>query len=272
MKSPKFLTEYGPWALVTGASSGLGEEFCRQLAIQKINLVMVARRKDRLEKISRELEDRYSIETKVIAADISKADFLQQITNITDSMDIGLLINNAGFALTGNFLDHSLEEELSLLYVNCRAPLMLAHTFGKKMVQRGGGGIINVSSVSGFMPLPFWTHYAATKAYSLNLSEGLWFELKGKEVDVLALCPGGTNTEFSQVAGTKHGGMKPSSVVALALRDLGRKPTTIVGIGNRMIVLLGKIMPRPWMIKMGARAVKGMINQNGIIPLTNHGM
>lgn len=256
-----FAKKYGPWALVTGASSGIGEEFCRQLAALKINVAMVARRKERLEQLSHELETKNGIETKVIAVDISKADFLTQIIAETTSLNIGLLINNAGFALSGNFLDHSLEEELSLLYVNCRAPLILAHTFGRTMVKRGNGGIINASSASAFQSLPFWTHYAASKAYSLYLAEGLWFELKEKGIDVLALCPGVTNTEFSQVAGTKSGGTDPASVVALALRDLGRKPTTVAGIGNRMVVLLGRIMPRSWMLKIGAKAVRNMMSR-----------
>lgn len=256
-----FAKKYGPWALVTGASSGIGEEFCRQLAALRINVAMVARRKEKLEQLSRELQSQYSIETKVIAADISKTDFLVEIVASTNSLNIGLLINNAGFALSGNFLDHSLEEELSLLYVNCRAPLVLAHTFGRTMANRGSGGIINVSSASAFQPLPLWTHYAASKAYSLYIAEGLWFELKEKGIDVLALCPGSTNTGFSQVAGTKNGGMEPASVVALALRDLGHKPTTVAGIGNRIIVLLGRIMPRAWMIKIGASAVKRMMNR-----------
>lgn len=259
MRSATFSTAYGPWALVTGASSGIGKEFCWQLATQKVNLVLVAREKEALERLARELQGKYGIKTKVIVSDISQSNFLEQIIAVTDSLEIGLLVNNAGFALTGNFLDHSLENELSLLYVNCRAPLMLAHTFGKKMERLGRGGIINISSASAFQPLPFWTHYAATKVYDLYLAEGLWFELKEKGIDVLAVCPGRTNTQFSEVAGTKSGGMDPAFVAATALKNLGKKQMVIVGTGNKIIVFLGKILPRRWMIKVGANAVKKML-------------
>ena len=262
MNTVNFSEKYGPWAIVTGASSGIGEEFCRQLAARKLNLVLVARRQERLEKLSRELVREYGIETKIITLDVSDINFLEHITTATESLDIGLLVNNAGFALTGNFLDHSLEEELSLLYVNCRAPLMLAHSFGKRLIQRGRGGIINVSSVSAFLPMPFWTQYAASKVYDLYLSEGLWFEFKQKGIDVLALCPGGTRTEFSKVAGTKSHGMESGRVVELAIRNLGRKSLVIPGFGNRLVVLMNRIMPRRWLIQIGARVVAGMKNEN----------
>lgn len=257
MKSEEFHVKYGPWAIVTGASSGIGEEFCRQLATLKLNLILVARRHERLEKLSIELMDTHSIKTKIIATDISQADFLKQIKTVTDSLDIGLLVNNAGFALTGNFLDHSIEEELSMMYVNCRAPLMLSHAFGKKMAERGRGGIINVSSASAFLPMPFWSNYAATKVYDLYLSEGLWFELKDRGIDVLALCPGATRTEFSNVAKTKSGGMEPAQVVEIGLKKLGKKSVAIAGVSNRIINFMGRFFSRQLLTKIGARVVQG---------------
>ena len=222
-----FYQKYGPWALITGASSGIGEEFARQLAALKFNIVIVARRKERLEILSNELINKHHVEVKIIAVDISTDNFLEQIKLATNALDIGLLINNAGFALTGNFLDNAIEKELSLLNVNCRAPLILAHYFGNKMIRKGKGGIINVASAAAFLPMPFWTNYSASKAYLLHLSEGLWFELKEKNVDVLALCPGATKTEFSKVAGTKNTGMEASEVVKIALQKLGKKSTVL---------------------------------------------
>lgn len=257
-----FSKKYGPWAIVTGASSGLGEEFARQLASLKLNLVLIARRKEKLELLSNELMSKHGVEIKIIPTDISHPDFLKQIQAVTDPLDVGLLINNAGFALTGNFLEHTIEDELSLLYVNCRAPLMLAHSFGKKMVQRERGGIINVSSVAAFLPMPFWTTYSASKVYDLHFSEGLWFELKGKGVDILALCPGSTRTEFSKVAGTKSGGMEPAEVVRIGLKFLGKKSTVIAGINNRIITFLLKFFSRQLLIKIGARVVQGSIARN----------
>jgi len=253
-----FSKKYGPWAAVTGASSGIGEEFSWQLAAQKINLVLVARREKRLDALAKKLVAKHHIEVKVVSADLSKLDSIERIKTATASLDVGLLVNNAGFALTGDFLDHNIEDELSLLYVNCRAPLVLSHFFGKHMVKNKKGGIINVSSISAFMPLPFWSHYSASKAYDLYLSEGLWFELKDHGVDVLALCPGGTRTEFTEVAGTKEGGMEPALVVESALQNLGKKSSIVPGLGNRFIVLLTKLMPAKRRIKLGAKVVKSM--------------
>ena len=223
-----FYDKYGSWAVVTGASSGIGEEFCRQLAAQKFNLVLIARRTERLQRLASILAATYSIQTKIVSVDLASDNFLRHIIAETASLDVGLLVNNAGFALTGRFLDHKLEDELALLYVNCRAPLMLAHHFGKKMAQQRRGGIINVSSVAAFMPLPFWTHYSASKVYSLYFSEGLWFELKKNGVDVLALCPGSTRTEFATVSGTSMQGMQVDPVVRCALENLGKKSASFL--------------------------------------------
>lgn len=251
-----FSKKYGPWAIVTGASSGIGEEFARQLAALKMNLVLVARRKEKLELLSRELIEAHGIEVKIVSVDLSNPDFLKKVQYVTDSLEIGLLVNNAGFALTGEFLCHTLEEELSLLNVNCGAPLILAHTFGKKMAQRGNGGIINVASVAAFLPMPFWANYSASKVYLLHFSESLGYELQKKGVDVLALCPGGTRTEFSKVAGTKNGGMEPARVVELALKKLGKQPVAIAGVSNQIISFMNRFLPRQLLTKIGARVVQ----------------
>lgn len=131
-----FLKKYGPWALVTGTSSGIGEEFSYQLATLGFNIVLVARRGEKLEKLSNELIHSYGIETCVIITDLSKPDFINDILPVIHSLQIGLLVNNAGFALTGNFLDNTLEEELSLLDVNCRAPIILTHSLAPLMIDR----------------------------------------------------------------------------------------------------------------------------------------
>lgn len=250
-----FFEKYGSWAVVTGASSGIGEEFCRQLAVQKFNLVLIARRAERLHRLASALTGAHSIQTKVVSVDLASDNFLQRIVAETESLDIGLLINNAGFALTGRFLDHKLEDELRLLYVNCRAPLMLAHHFGRKMAQQKRGGIINVSSAAAFMPLPFWTNYSASKIYSLYFSEGLWFELKKSGVDVLALCPGSTRTEFANVAGTSMRGMQVEPVVRLAIKNLGRNISVISGIGNALVALLSRVISRKRAVIIGSKVV-----------------
>lgn len=250
-----FLAKYGSWAVVTGASSGIGEEFCRQLAAQKFNLVLIARRTERMQQLAKILGEAHSIQTKVLSVDLASNDFLQHVAPQTESLDVGLLVNNAGFAVTGRFLDQKLEDHLALLHVNCRAPLILAHHFGRKMAQQSKGGIINVSSAAAFMPLPFWTCYSASKIYSLYFSEGLWFELKKNGIDVLALCPGSTRTEFATVAGTDMQGMQVEPVVRLAMNSLGKKVSVIAGLGNAMATLFSRVVSRKLAVIIGSKVI-----------------
>ena len=218
-----FKERYGPWALVTGASSGIGAEFARQLAVLGLNVAIVARRISRLEELAQYLRDKNHIQVKVIAVDLSEPDFLSLILSETRPIEIGLLVNNAGFGLARSFLDHELEKELVLLDVNCRTPLMLTHVFGRQMVERKRGGIIFVYSVSGYLATPYEATYAASKVYELFLAESLGYELKKKGIDVLALCPGSTDTEFHQISGSRAvAAMAVEPVVALALKKLGK--------------------------------------------------
>lgn len=257
----RFVDRYGPWALVTGASSGLGEAFARRLAALGLDLILVARRQDRLARLSDELTDRHAVTVRAVPTDLTDPHFLEGIREVADPLDIGLLVNNAGAALTGEFLTHELEDELALLYLNCRAPLVLSHFYGRQLAERRRGGIINVASASAFLPMPYWTHYAATKAYGLHFSEGLAMELAASNVDVLALCPGGTRTEFSEVAGTEAGGMDPDRVVARALGKLGQTPVAIPGLRNRMSVLALRAMPRRMLARVGAGVVRGLMDK-----------
>lgn len=250
--------KYGQWALVTGASSGIGAEFARQLAAMNFNLVLVARRHEQLMRLSAELSAQHAIKVMALPVDLSAENFLGEIEAATNSLEVGLLVNNAGFAWTGNFLDHTMAEEVSLLRVNCQAPMMLMHAFGGKMRQRGRGGIIQVASASAFLPMPLWANYAASKVYGMQLAEGLWHELKGQGVDVLALCPGATRTEFSARAGTKRGGMSPAQVVRVGLKMLGRKPTVVVGLSNRIATGITRLFPRSCLIEIGAKVMRAM--------------
>ena len=240
-----FKEQYGPWAIVTGASAGIGEEFARQLARMGLNLILIARRKQRIDELARQLQSASKIQVKAIAADLSRPDFLPPLASAIGSTEVGLLVNNAGFGLAGEFLDHELEKELALLDVNCRAALILTHAFGRQMAQRKRGGIIFVSSVSGFIATPFEAHYAASKAYELFLAESLGYELKKNGVDVLALCPGSTDTEFHAVAGMRSVGAMPvAPVVELAIKKLGKTRVTIPGWHNRLLVALLRFTPR----------------------------
>ena len=246
------INKYGKWALITGASSGIGTEFAKQLAALNFNLVLVARRKEKLENLSAELIAKNKIETLVISLDLSSPDFLETLKQQTSHLDIGLLINNAGFAITGSFLNDKLENQLSLLDVNCKAPLILSHYFGNRMLSRGSGGIINIASTAAFLPLPYWSNYAASKAYLLSFSEGIWHELKHKGIDVLAVCPGPTQTEFASIAKVNFKGMTANDVVNYALKNIGKKSSTIVGFANQFSTFFLRFFSRNLMIKFGA--------------------
>lgn len=263
-----FKEKYGPWALVTGASSGLGEEFARGLAERGLNLVLVARRKDRLDSLAQELAAAHGVEARAVPADLSELDSLETLKAATEGMEIGLLINSAGFTNTGPVLDNEMEDEVRLLHVNCRAPLMLAKEYGTAMKARGRGGILFLSSALGFMPVPLWSQYAASKAYNLLLAEGMAVEMEGTGVDIMAFCPGGTRTEFLDVAQLDSGRlsslyervmfMDAPEVVAIALNKLGKKTTVIAGLQNNLMVLSGRITPRKVLAKIGLSFIAGM--------------
>ncbi len=240
-----FKDKYGPWAIVTGASSGLGKDFAYQLAEKGLNVVLAARREDRLKALAAELESRYSVEAQVAVVDLSKEDFLPAMLKVTDDLDIGLLINNAGFANSGEFLDNDLESELRLLHVNCRAPLLLTHEYGNQLKKRKKSGIIFVSSVAGFSGIPLWTNYAASKGYDMLFAEGLGAELKKSGIDVLALCPGSTRTEFHDVADINPMmAMDSKDVVKIGLSKLGKKNVVVAGLMNKFNANSTRFLPR----------------------------
>ena len=240
-----FKIKYGQWALVTGASSGIGAEFAQKLAELGLNLVLVARRRECLEECAATLKQVFSIQVRCLTVDLSKEDFIDEVLSETHDIEIGLLVNNAGFANTGEFLENDLKRELEMLYVNCRAPMLLNHEFGKLMRKRQRGGIILVSSIAAFSAMPLWSNYAATKAHSLLLGEGIASEFKHYGVDVLTVCPGATRTEFQSVAGVEVPmAMTPEKVVSYALRSLGKKTVIVPGRHNRIMVFATRLFPR----------------------------
>jgi hypothetical protein len=255
-----FARRYGPWALVTGASSGIGAALARQIAARGVSVVLCARRRDRLEALASEI-GRSGREALVVEADLAAHDFLPALIEGIGDRELGLVVNNAGFGMKGPFLESDLDENLRMLDTNCRAPLMIAHAFGRRLAARGRGGMIFTSSTAAFQGLPGSAHYAATKGWDLQLAEGLWYELRGANVDVLALCPGPTDTE-----GPRRTGVDPSkvpvammsaeSVAAAGLDALGKRPVAIPGVTNRLGVSLTKVVPRRLATVIAGRLMK----------------
>jgi len=245
MNNKHFIEKYGPWAIITGASSGLGAELARQLSCIGLNLVLVARREDRLKRLAQTLEKENGIQTRILAIDLTMADAYLAILDQTKDLDTGLLINNAGYSNTGELLESTPENVMLMYRLNCEFPLLLAMEYGKRMVQKGRGGIIFVASSVAYLSVPYWTHYSATKSYILRIGEGLYYELKNRGVDVLTLCPGGMKTEFQSVAGIRDiGAMDVKPVAIRAIKSLGKRPSIVPGWYNRVAYqMLPKLLP-----------------------------
>ncbi|MBK9125377.1 MAG: SDR family oxidoreductase [Chloroflexi bacterium] len=196
----------GKWALVTGASSGLGEEFARQMSAAGTNLVLVARREDRLNAVADELSKAHGIQTKVIAADLSLPDVPQAIYDQlrADGIGVDVLINNAGFGLYGKFTDIAWEREQQMLDIDIATVVRMTRLFVPDMVARKFGYVLQVASIGAFLPSPLYASYSAAKAFVLSFSEAINFELRGSGVSVTTTCPGVTRTEFHDVSGQQY--------------------------------------------------------------------
>jgi len=240
-----------PRALVTGASAGIGEGFARKLAGDGYDLVLVARREERLRRLADELASRHGVAADVIVADLAGDEGAGQVEELLRSGDVDLLVNNAGFGTAGEFARLPLERELEELDLNVRALMRLCHAALGPMLARGRGGIINVASTAAYQPVPFNATYAASKAFVLHFSEALHEEVRGHGVTVTCLCPGPVRTEFQQVASIDEGKVPAiawtsvDSVVETALSALrGRRAIAIPGLVNVISAATVRVAPR----------------------------
>lgn len=241
-----FQSRYGPWALVTGASSGIGKEFAVQLAERGMNLVLVARRKSLLDAIAQLLRDTKGIQAKTVDADLSLPEATKRLSDATKGLEIGLLVSNAGAEMHGPFLDQDPVLGAGLVQLHAVTPMRLAHYYGGLMRQRGRGGIIFVSSIVGFGGTPYLATYSATKAYLLNFGESLHYELKKHNIDVTVLVPGITRTALTENAAQSGVDfsriplpwMDVAPVVAAGIDALGKDSSVIPGTINKLVVLV----------------------------------
>ena len=251
----KLKDKYGDWALITGASSGIGLEFAKQLAQQGINLVLVARRETLLQRLGQQLEQQYGITTRSIAVDFAAEGAATHLAEQVHDLEIGLLIPAAGVDEMGQFLDKDYADLERMLTINVNAPTALTHTFGRKMAQRKRGGIILVSSLFAYQGIPNFSTYAASKAYILLLGEALNVELGAQGVDVLVLSPGLTDTPFSQAMDINFKllpmiAQQPRSVARVGLRNLGRNASVVSGLLNKFYAWENRLMPRSWPVNL----------------------
>ena len=240
-----FRERYGEWALVTGASAGIGAEFSRALAARGMSCVLSARREDRLQALARELEETRRVATRVVSADLAAPDGAERLADAVARLEIGVLVNNAGFGYAGRFDKLATDRLRAMVQVNCMAPVVLTSRLLPAMRARGRGAIIVTGSVAGRQPLPLHGVYSATKAFDLFLGESLWAELRGSGIDVVVIEPGATSTEFQDVAGeVAHPGEPPDRVVAVALAALGRQPSVVSGWMNWVTANANRFLPR----------------------------
>lgn len=205
---------FGPWAVVTGASSGIGREFARQLAANGINVVLIARRQALLAEAGREFSTRYGVEHRGVAVDLTEPGFLERIAGETDDLDIGLVVSNAGTAMPGEFLSHDLDALDAVMRLNATATLEVTHYFGRRLARRGGGGMILVSAAGSRHGVPNMANDAATKAYVLALGQALHREFARHGVVLSVLLPGMTDTPTLDKIGYQPGSspLKPMTV------------------------------------------------------------
>lgn len=261
-----FAHKYGPWALVTGASSGIGEQFARLLAAEGLNVVLVARRGDRLKVLTEELRVQHGIAAEFLPLDLSDPNFIEPLLKLCEDKDIGLVISNAGFGLKGLHHEIPLDKLSAMLDVNCRATLMITHTFAPTLIERGRGGIILTSSMEGFFGVPWSAAYSATKAFVLSLGEALWSELRRHNTDVLVLAPGSTDTETHIAQGIARedlpGLKSPQEVARLGLEQLGKRPVYVSGFLNRQLIRVFSRLPRRWAVALMGAGIRRAILKN----------
>ena len=261
----EFCERYGPWAVVAGASRGIGSEFARQIAAKGLAIVAVARRSASLEAVADELRREYSVEVRTLSLDLADADAARRIADATAGLDVGLVVYNAAYSPIGAFLELELEDQVRALDVNCRTALGVAHHFGRLLSVRGGGGMILMSSMSARQGSPGIATYAATKAFGLVLGEGLWDELRSRGVDVLAFCAGATRTPNYEASKPRPLGrfapqvMEPGAVARDALAQLGAGPSAVAGRGNRFgNFIMGRLLSRRRAVELMGRTTRSM--------------
>lgn len=251
----------GKTALITGASSGLGVEFANQLAARGANLVLVARRKDRLQAVADAVKLSYKVDVQIVAADLSEINAAANLfkTLKRKRIEVDVLVNNAGFGTFGEFNNEDIEKISEEIRLNILALVELSKLALPSMLQKKHGVILNVASTAAYQSIPYMTVYAATKAFVLSFTEALWGELIGTGVTAMALSPGGTKTEFFEVASN---GKAPDrlgklqtveQVITVAMKALDKStppPSVISGASNFALAVSGRFVPRKLLIKV----------------------
>jgi len=265
-----FKEKYGNTALVAGASEGMGAAYAFALAEKGMDLVLIARRKAPLDETARKISKQFGVSVLPVTCDLGDSDALQHIIQAIGDKQIDFLVYNAALSYIGPYLATGLTTHLDIAKVNMLSPLALVHYFGGKMVERGKGGVVLMSSIAGFQGSGFLSTYAATKAFNRVLAEGLWYEWKEKGVDVIACCAGATatpnyiNTNPGKASPLEPKPQLPEQVVEECLQKIGKTPSFISGTGNKLVTfLMQHIFSRKMAIKMMGVGMRKMYGIKG---------
>jgi short-subunit dehydrogenase len=253
----------GKWSLVTGASAGIGLELAKLLAQNGSHLVLTARRTDRLQELASDLAAKYGIKTEILSVDLTRPEAPAEIFAATQQkgIEIELLVNNAGFGAFGYAWEIPPEKMTEMVQVNCSAVVHLTRLYMPPMIARGHGDILIVASVAGFQAVPYNSVYAATKAFDFLFSMGIAEEARGKGVNVSALCPGSTETEFQKVAEQPDRKIRSAEtaekVARVGLEALAAgKPYVISGAKNKLMTEFQRIAPRNFVVRMAGKMMR----------------
>lgn len=255
----RWQAKYGPWAVVTGASDGIGRDMAHCLGQAGLNVMLVARRRALLDEIAAEIAHANGVGTRAVDADLSRPDEVERVIATAAELDVGLLAACAGFGTSGPLIDAPVAAELEMIDVNCRAVLALSHAFGRRFAAQGRGGLVLMSSLVAFQGVPHAANYAATKAYVQTLAEALRLELAPRRVDVVASAPGPIHSGFAARAGMQMGmAQKPDAVAQATLKALGRKTTVRPGWLAKFLEGSLAPLPRGARVRMMGTVMKGM--------------
>jgi short-subunit dehydrogenase len=253
-----FVGRYGPWAVVTGASSGIGRAIALELAATGCHLVLLSRGGPALDAVAASARA-HGVQVETVACDLSLTDGVEELIQATSERETGLFVASAGFGTSGTFADGDVAAELSMIDVNVRALCAQTHHFANVFRDRGRGGIVLLSSIVGYQGMPNAANYAATKAYVQSLAEGLRSELAPHGVDVLAAAPGPTDSGFAGRAGMRMGGaLAPEKIAWPILRSLGSTTTVLPGSRSKLLRLSLAPLPRRMRVAIMGAVMKGM--------------
>ncbi len=262
---PSFKEKYGPWAVIAGGAEGLGEAYSNVLAKRKFNLLIIDNQEATLEQLATKLRSEHEISVMTLFLDLASQDAVFKIMEKTESIDAGLLVYNAAFSRVKPFLRHSGEELEQFIAVNAQTQLKLVHAFANQMIaKKRKGGILMMSSLSGLIGMQLVAPYAATKAFTWNLAEAIYHELKPKGIDVTACVAGVITTKAYLKTNPVYGRIKPkvmqpSEVAESALKNLGKKYLFIPGSANRIsYFILTRLLPRKWASSIANQTMRNM--------------